>query len=72
MLHSIELPRVFIHTEDEQEIRLADPAPRLSIEAILNFYAATYPVLTTAKIEGPTIENDEIIYRFASTLGTKG
>lgn len=72
MLTTTQLPRVFIHTENNEEIRLADPAEKLSVEAVLNFYSGTYPVLTTAKIEGPEIENDEIIYRFVSTLGTKG
>lgn len=72
MLITTQLPRVFIHKENNEEIRLTDPAEKLSVEAVLNFYARTYPVLTTAKIEGPEIENDEIIYRFVSTLGTKG
>lgn len=72
MLTATPLPRVFIHTENNEEIRLTDPAEKLSVEAVLNFYAGTYPVLTTAKIEGPQIQNDEIVYRFVSTLGTKG
>jgi len=72
MLTTTQLPRVFIHTENSEEIRLADPAEKLSVEAVLNFYAGTYPVLTTAKIEGPEIQNDEVVYRFVSTLGTKG
>lgn len=72
MLTVNALPRIFIHTDNGEEIRLSDPSDKLSIEAVLNFYAPTYPVLTTARIEGPKIENDEIIYRFVSTLGTKG
>ena len=72
MLTVNTLPRIFIHTERSEEIRLSDPSEKLSADAVLNFYAQTYPVLTTAKIEGPQIENDEIIYRFVSTLGTKG
>jgi PRTRC genetic system protein C len=72
MLTVNELPRIFIHKDNGNEIRLADPSDKLSTETVLNFYAQTYPVLTTAKIEGPQIENDEIIYRFVSTLGTKG
>ena len=72
MLTTTQLPRVFIHTENGQEVRLADPSLKLTPEAVLNFYANTYPVLTTAKIEGPEIKDDEIHYRFVSTLGTKG
>ncbi len=72
MLTTTQLPRVFIHTDNGKEVRLSDPALKLTPEAVLNFYANTYPVLTTAKIEGPEIKNDEIHYRFVSTLGTKG
>lgn len=72
MLTTTQLPRIFIHTENEEEIRLADPSEKLSVEAVLNFYSGNYPLLTTAKIEGPEIQSDEIIYRFVSTLGTKG
>lgn len=72
MMTVTSLPRVFIHTENNEEIKLADPSEKLSIEAVLNFYAGTYPILTTAKIEGPQIADDEIIYRFVSTIGTKG
>jgi len=38
----------------------------------MDFYSGTYPILTTAKIEGPEITGDEIEYRFITTLGTKG
>jgi PRTRC genetic system protein C len=31
-----------------------------------------YPILTTATIEGPKIENDTIQYKFTSQIGTKG
>lgn len=72
MLQSTQLTRIFFHTEGSQEIRLSDPSDKLSPEAVLNFYAGTYPVLTTAKIQGPEITEDEIQYRFVSTLGTKG
>lgn len=72
MLQTTQLKRVFLHSEDGQEIKLSDPSAKFSTEAVLNFYANTYPILTTAKIEGPEINDDEIQYRFVSTLGTKG
>jgi PRTRC genetic system protein C len=72
MLVTNNLQRVFILPDNEQEIRLADPSAAFSPEAVLNFYAQTYPILTTAKIEGPEIRDDEIQYRFVSTIGTKG
>jgi PRTRC genetic system protein C len=72
MLTATALPRVFIHTENNQEIRLPDPAEKLSVDAVKNFYAPTYPILTTARVEGPEIIDDEIVYRFVSSIGTKG
>jgi PRTRC genetic system protein C len=72
MLVTKELPRIFLMKEQEQERRLADPGIDLSPGAVLNFYSNTFPILTTAKITGPEIQKDEIIYRFESTMGTKG
>ena len=72
MLSATTLPRVFIHEEDGEEIRLTDPSEKLSPEAVRNFYAATYPILTTATIEGPEIRDDAIEYTFSSHIGTKG
>ena len=67
-----QIPRRFLFEEDKQEIILEDPSVKFQPEAVLNFYSNTYPVLTTAKIEGPEIVNDYIQYRFISTIGTKG
>ena len=72
MLLQTTLPRIFIHKESQTEVRLTDPGPDFSPEAVLNFYSGTYPILTTAKIDGPDIQGDEVIYRFVSTIGTKG
>jgi PRTRC genetic system protein C len=63
---------VFYFDDNGQDIKLSDPDNRLSPEAVLNFYSNTYPILTTAKIDGPEIRDDEVQYRFASTIGTKG
>lgn len=72
MLVATLLERVFILNEKGTEIRLADPEPKWSAEAVLNFYANTYPILTTAKISGPAIKDDTVQYRFDSVMGTKG
>ncbi|MBS1532555.1 MAG: PRTRC system protein C [Bacteroidetes bacterium] len=72
MLVTSRLQRVFLFEDRQETIRLADPSSTFTPEAVQNFYAQTYPVLTTAKIEGPDIRNDEIQYRFISTIGTKG
>ncbi|MGN6396707.1 MAG: PRTRC system protein C [Mucilaginibacter sp.] len=66
------LPRVFLHKENGQEIRLTDPNDTFTITDVQNFFAGTYPVLTNAKIIGPEIKDDEAVYRFESTMGTKG
>ncbi len=72
MLLANSLPRIFIFDDKGQDIRLSDPDSKLSPQAVLNFYANTYPLLTTAKIDGGEIQNDELQYRFVTTIGTKG
>lgn len=72
MLIATTLDRIFTFRDKEQDIKLADPSPSFSPEAVLNFYAQTYPILTTATIEGPLINDDALQYKFVSQIGTKG
>lgn len=72
MLLATELERVFIITEKGQEIKLSDPEPKWSVENVINFYANTYPILTTAKVSAPVIREDTVQYTFESVMGTKG
>ena len=72
MLLVNNLERVFLFTEKGNELKLTDPSVSFSPEAVLNFYSQTYPILTTAKIEGPEIKDDEVQFKFVSTIGTKG
>ena len=72
MLISNELQRVFKFDNSGTELTLSDPHEIFTPDAVLNFYSATYPILTTARIEGPEIINDTVTYRFITTLGTKG
>lgn len=58
--------------EKGNELALSDPDPKWSVDAVLHFYAATYPILTTATLSGPVITGDTVQYRFESTMGTKG
>jgi PRTRC genetic system protein C len=51
---------------------LPDPDPNMSPDQVMTFYTNTYPELTTAIVHGPTYDNDKIVYRFKSTVGTKG
>jgi PRTRC genetic system protein C len=72
MLVATTLERIFSFRDKEQDIKLADPSSTFSPEAVLNFYAQTYPILTTATIEGPIINDDAVQYKFVSQIGTKG
>ncbi len=58
--------------EKGNDITLTDPDAKWSTDAVLQFYANTYPILTTAKISGPVINEDKVQYRFESMMGTKG
>ena len=55
-----------------QPIELADPERSLSPQAVLNFYATSYPLLTTANVSEGQVRNDRLEYRFDSVMGTKG
>ena len=70
MLLAKQLERVFILKDKGQDIRLTDPEPRWSVEAVLNFYANTYPILTTAKVSAPIIRDDRIEYKLESVMGS--
>ena len=72
MLLATQLERVFLFSDKGQEIRLTDPEPQWSVQAVLNFYSNTYPILTTAKVSAPQIKDDAVQYRFESAMGTKG
>lgn len=72
MLLKNNLPRIFLLDRDGTLVQLDDPNPGLPPESVLNFYCATYPVLTTAKIEGPEIKDDKVVFKFVTTIGTKG
>ncbi|SFP80241.1 PRTRC system protein C [Parafilimonas terrae] len=72
MLLATQLERVFLFQDKGQEIRLTDPEPKWSVQAVLNFYSNTYPILATAKVSAPVIREDTVQYRFESVMGTKG
>lgn len=72
MLLATELERIFLLNDKGQEIKLTDPEPKWSEDAVMNFYANTYPILTTAKVSAPVIRDDTVQYRFESVMGTKG
>lgn len=64
--------RQFTFKHGNETISLNDPDPTQSPDAVMSFYANTYPELTTATVQGPTIKDDEAVYEFKTTIGTKG
>ncbi len=72
MLVANNLPRAFYMEINNEAVRLTDPGSNMNPRSVLNFYSNTYPTLTTARIEGPEIKDDELQFRFVTTIGTKG
>lgn len=57
---------------DKSGTKLTDPNPELTVDQVMNHYSAQYPELTTATVHGPEIGGDKVIFRFKTTIGTKG
>lgn len=66
------ITRVFKLKKDGKFITLADPNPAMTKEDVMKFYSNQYPELTTCSIDGPKIENDQQVFEFKTTVGTKG
>ena len=66
------LQRIFKMKKNSTEMELADPDSNMSPSEVMDFYSMTYPELTTATVHGPEWENDRTVYRFKTTIGTKG
>ena len=66
------LKRVFILKKGNDTLTLEDPDSRMSLSEVTDFYSMNYPELTTATLQGPELEEDRAIYRFKTTIGTKG
>lgn len=66
--------RKFIIVKDgkNKSIELKDPHANMSLQEVVNHYSGQYPELTTANIDGPTMEDDLAVYKFTTVLGTKG
>lgn len=62
------IPRVFKH----KGTTLPDPNPTLSPEEVMAYYSNQYPELTTSNVFGPKVDNDQAVYEFKTTVGTKG
>ena len=66
------LKRVFILKKGNDTLTLEDPDSRMSLSEGTDFYSMNYPELTTATLHGPELEEDHAVYRFKTTIGTKG
>lgn len=66
------LKRVFILKKGNGTLTLEDPDSRMSLSEVTDFYSINYPELTTATLHGPDLEEDRAVYRFKTTIGTKG
>ena len=66
------LKRVFILKKGNGTLTLEDPDSRMSLSEVTDFYSMNYPELTTATLQGPELEGDRAVYRFKTTIGTKG
>ena len=66
------LKRVFILKKGNGTLTLEDPDSRMSLSEVADFYSINYPELTTATLHGPELEEDRAVYRFKTTIGTKG
>lgn len=62
------LTRVFAYNGME----LPDPDATRSPAQVKDVYAAMYPELTTAEVEGPVTKGDRMTYTFKRSTGTKG
>lgn len=66
------MKRTFTFRKGSETVRLADPNPADTPDAVMSYYSNIYPELTTATVHGPTIRDDEAVYEFKTTIGTKG
>jgi PRTRC genetic system protein C len=53
-------------------IRLPDPNPAMSVDEVKALYAAQYPELATASVNGPEAAGDKMRYTFERAIGSKG
>lgn len=51
---------------------LPDPNPKLTPLQVKDLYAAQFPELASAAIEGPELKSGQQVYGFARQVGTKG
>ena len=53
-------------------VRLPDPNPNMPVDEVKALYAAQYPELATAVVNGPEAVGDKMRYTFERAIGSKG
>ena len=53
-------------------VDLADPGPDFTPEEVKDVYVNMYPDLSTAVLQEPEINGDQVEYKFVRNVGTKG
>lgn len=67
-LQTAALERAFKYNS----VDLTDPGPQYTPEQVRDFYAAAYPEIVSAGIDGPEQANGKLVYTFRRAVGTKG
>lgn len=67
-----ELKRKFTVTVSGNIITLEDPNVNFSAKEVMEMYANQYPQLLNASVESKGIVDENILYNFATVVGTKG
>jgi len=72
MIKMTLIERVFEYKDRDTVLELTDPNPDWDPQTVMNFYANTYPMLTTAKIGPSQLKDDKLYFKMESVMGTKG
>jgi PRTRC genetic system protein C len=67
-MHVEQMEREFTYNG----VRLPDPGSQLSVDQVRETYAAAYPEIVTASVEGPEAVGNKLVYCFSRAIGSKG
>jgi len=66
------LPREFVLSRGNGNIRLSDPNPDMTPSEVMGFYSNSYPELTNGSVSAPEVKATKLIFTFSTTVGKKG
>jgi PRTRC genetic system protein C len=67
-----QVERLFYFNQGGTNHTLPDPNPEMTPHEVKKFYAARFPDLINANIEGPRTKNDRLEFTFTGNIGVKG